>query len=416
MPTEPNNLDAINNPIVREVLGLPPLPIEPEVTAEPCGACGNDPIDCTLCHGCGDCANVERACDGEDYCESCTDDRFFDCSDCGNQTENDAWGSRWENASGDRICEGCAEDYGSCDSCRRTRHNDDLYYRETRDCTYCERCDPGEDYDDEEEEGEYRANPFLTHPTDTFDRIGSRRTFGMELETSSCSGYHELAGATHFGAVYDGSVRGMEFVSAVLSGDRGLSAVEDFCKRANRKGFAVDASCGFHLHIGCKDLSDGQLYAVCAAYACLADVWRSFVAESRRRNNFCGETDWTADDACNAWNDGEEFRYWADRDRYQWINTSAYLEHKTIEIRLHTATLNPVKANNWAMAHLRFVDAVSKLSIGEVMRRFGSGSPSERFARLATILGTDLADYYRERAREFGTVYSTRAARLLPVA
>jgi len=399
VPSNPINFDGVTEPA-------------PAANDEnTCGTCDGNCDDCNHCDACGDCITRDgesnEGSDGNDYCEPCWSSRFFDCADCGYVAASDHY-SHNQNADGAHVCEVCVNNYCSCDSCGSIVCNDDSIYRESRDATYCERCDEGE------EGGEFDALRFDSRATDTFDRIGSRRTFGIELETSDCDGYTALNGGVHFGACEDGSIRGMEFVSDVLFGDRGLDAVNDFCGHANRKRFAVDSSCGFHLHIGCTDLSERQLYAVAAGYACLDGIFNSFVPAGRRTNTYCGRTDWTASEVLNAWNEGEEFADFAHRDdRYQWLNLLAYRKHRTIEVRLHTATLNPVKVNNWVMLHLRFTDAMAQMSVGEVMRRFSTASPDEQFNRLATIIGPDLADYYRERAREFGTSYNVCATKLI---
>jgi len=45
-------------------------------------------------------------------------------------------------------------------------------------------------------------------------------------------------------------------------------------------------------------------------------------------------------------------------DRYHWLNLDSIDKHGTIEIRLHSSTLDANKVCNWVKAHLRFVDWV----------------------------------------------------------
>ena len=50
---------------------------------------------------------------------------------------------------------------------------------------------------------------------------GSKRRFGVEIETSYSHGYCAFAKAMGFGAYLDGSCGDMEFPSPILQGDRG---------------------------------------------------------------------------------------------------------------------------------------------------------------------------------------------------
>jgi len=331
-------------------------------------------------------------------CESCFDRDYFTCADCNGTSPDDVGGT---NCDGDRVCESCSEDYSYCESCSSTIHNDNSNYNERTGCTECDDCySPGGDGD----KTEFDAKRFR-RPNDIATRCGSLRSYGVELETSVCDGHTDLEGRVYFGACEDGSIDGMEFVSSVLSGDAGLKAIDDFCDQAD--GFETDNKCGFHAHIGIADLTDSQRLSVCMAYALSADVWRSFVSETRRRNTYCGANKWSADDVASA--GSFEALAAAQTDRYQWVNLQAYSRHKTVEIRLHGATLESDKICNWVVAHVRFIDVVSKMTFAQLRKLF-AGTDSDKFAALAAMWPADVATFYHERAAKFGTEYATPAA------
>ena len=93
------------------------------------------------------------------------------------------------------------------------------------------------------DEWEFRVFP----PVGNFVEIGSRRRFGVELETSKCPDHEDIRDDTCFGCKEDGSIDGKEFISPPLSSDRGLEAIRHFCEVAQK--FEVDKKCGFHLHL-----------------------------------------------------------------------------------------------------------------------------------------------------------------------
>lgn len=358
-----------------------------------CQTCHDERFAC--CDKCGDTVPQDDTESVEHrrwstLCRSCFDDNFFTCAECDNCFSND---SRCSNDNGEDICEGCSENYCLCEGCERYVHNDNAYYSESRGATYCSRCRPSED--------EFDAKQFRPGES-TYDRIGSRRKFGVELETADCDDYMDLDGEFCFGAKEDGSIDGREFVSTVLYGDAGLAEIEGFCKKANRKGFTVDAKCGFHAHFDVSDLRNEQLRAVACAYKLTYATWASFVSSNRRENHYCGPNDWDCRDVERA----GDFAGWAhNRDRYQWFNVAAYARHRTFESRIHSGTLNSEKIVNWVVANLRFIDAVSQMPVATVRERFENRTAADNFEFMAAIWGDELASYFRGRAARFGTEY-----------
>lgn len=399
---------------------IPGLGFEPFVPVEPppaeCTGCGelkrvvnlHEPMagmslceDCYSadwceCNSCGDSVEIDHSYTSEGgdgpYCEACYDDVYTRCDSCNCEVSHDD--------TMHSLCQNCYWDtYTTCDDCDCELHRDDTFVND--DGCFCEGC-----YSRHDREGDVEGTSFIFLANDTFVRTGSLRTFGVELETSKCDGYMDLDGETYFDSKDDGSINGKEFVSRVLRGDRGLEAISEFCGYA--AGFSVDNKCGFHLHIGCQDLTVDELKAVCAGYALTAKIWQSFVVASRRSNGYCRNLKWD----CDTLRDIEDFTDFAEsEDRYQWLNVAAYAEHSTLEVRLHTGTLNGDKVCNWVKAHIKFVDYISKMSYWSVRALFEGKTDSEVFDLLATIWNdSELTDYYRERARKYGTDYRAATA------
>ncbi|GMU26240.1 MAG: hypothetical protein AMXMBFR16_11450 [Candidatus Uhrbacteria bacterium] len=191
----------------------------------------------------------------------------------------------------------------------------------------------------------------------TYNKIGSKRKYGVEIETSRCDNYQRLAGKTIFGAKRDGSIDGIEFVSPILYGDEGLNYVTELCDYGRDNDWTANNSCGLHIHIDVRNESDDELKNIAAAYAKTYDVWKKFVASRRVHCNWCNPHRWTLSDL-DGYHDFLSFSY--DQDRYYWFNVAAYSRHKTFEVRFMEGTVDDEKINNWIIAHTRFTDLAAR--------------------------------------------------------
>jgi hypothetical protein len=217
-----------------------------------------------------------------------------------------------------------------------------------------------------------------------YDQIRSQRKFGLELETHSCPHYRRLRGNTPFGAKFDCSVGGMEFVSPILGGDEGLAAVEEFCAKAAELNFTVGEDCGFHLHMDMRDECTSALKSAAYAYLKTDAVWRLLVNNFRANNcGYCRVPEWTLRDLERA----DDMELWCDRwNRYALCNLQAYPKFGSYEIRLYQGTLDAKEINNWIKAHLRFTDWACTKDYTEIDDAF-SGSAASKWESLKAIFG-----------------------------
>ena len=360
-----------------------------------CATCYDEKF--TKCESCGEViARDDAHCyNGDVYCETCYDEHFTICSACSETIPQD---ESHNSDCGDVYCETCySEAYTSCDSCGDEISRDDALY--TDNGCYCQGCYP--------EEGEDKTEWDMGHfsPSQVHTEIKSRRKFGVELETSSCPDHGSLEGRTLFGCKEDGSISGMEFVSPALSSDKGLGIIRDFCRLAERNGFQVNKDCGFHAHFDVSRECVANLKSIALAYHLTYDLWSSFVPRDRRGNNYCKRHDWDPREFDDLLTRDDYRAKIGCLDRYVWCNVSAYYRHGTVEIRLHSATLDPEKIVNWVKAHARFIDWAVKHTAHEIKSYF-AGDFAERFQALAEIWrDAELTEFYRNRARKFGTHY-----------
>jgi len=106
------------------------------------------------------------------------------------------------------------------------------------------------------------------------------------------------------------------------------------CKELSKIDAYVNKTCGLHVHLDMRDLlNEGKRTTtrVHNLVQCLPFL-SSLVPESRRSNSFCklGKTDRNSSDR-----------------RYYAINTESMKKHKTIEVRLHSGTVEFEKITNW---------------------------------------------------------------------
>lgn len=293
---------------------------------------------------------------------------------------------------GDRICHGCFED--SCVNCYNCGcavwQNECTYYD---DNPYCRRCYSRvhRDWDTKEF---HCGDPH-------YDDIGSKRRFGIELETSECPNHYPLRETTLWGCKPDCSIEGLEFISPPLYGDEGLQDIYNFCREANFRGWNVDSRCGYHAHFDLTGETWQALRSIAYAYRKTYTMWSRFVSDGRSENAMCGTPRYRCENIA-AIKSAEDWEYFvAARDRFEFLNWRAYLVHSTLEIRTHDPTLNVVEICNWIKVHTRFIDYVARLTIDEIDFLFGS-TANKNFRVLSEIVGNTLADFYRDRARNFG--------------
>ena len=80
--------------------------------------------------------------------------------------------------------------------------------------------------------------------------------------------------------------------------------------------------------------------------------------------------------------------------RRQAINPMSYSEHKTIEVRLHSASVNSTKINNWISILLAIVDKDYVVSTSDYIT-----APED----MTTCFGisSDLVEYIKKRTDKF---------------
>lgn len=126
-------------------------------------------------------------------------------------------------------------------------------------------------------------------------------------------------------------------------------------------GFRVNDSCGMHVHIDC--LHDAhQLSLASTRLGRWLPILQWLVAPSRRSNEYC-----------------RLHRY---DGRYNAINTEAFREHGTVEVRLHQGTSRADRAHNWASLVFQIATTSrypTRVTLPDNLRRLGIPTPEIDF-------------------------------------
>lgn len=91
----------------------------------------------------------------------------------------------------------------------------------------------------------------------------------------------------------------------------------------------VNTSCGLHVHIDCRGRVEGDVRATAKRMTAWLIALKEFVPESRRNNNdYCALS-------------------FSETNRYRAVNFTAFRKFRTLEIRLHSGTVDYTKIIAW---------------------------------------------------------------------
>lgn len=372
-----------------------------------CESCHNDHF--YYCEGCSDDHPQEdcRSSDaGDIYCDSCYDDNFSSCISCSEEITND---ESYGAPDGETYCSDChCEAWTECEECCSEVSREESHYH--NDMTLCDDCVGSSNAGSRPQ---YRT-PRSWSGSDECSELGSMRRFGIELELIECGGYDSWLDQDVWGAKTDGSVsHGMEFVTAPIAGNDGLAAIREFCEHAEDNDFGVDSRCGFHLHCDLTGSRGIQRKSIALAYHYTCELWHDFIDRSRYDTSYSRLNSETRHDydAYHGSPSGKRKTFWdrksimdndghpTNSERYVWINWNAYSKFNTVEIRSHHPTCNGEEVTNWVKAHIKFIDFVQNLTVGQITRTFGGNNiKGKQMAEFRHIWDdSGLFDFYNKK-------------------
>jgi hypothetical protein len=247
-----------------------------------------------------------------------------------------------------------------------------------------------------------------------YNFVGSKRSYGVELEVGEAPKMYNICDHTCFGSKPDGSSGVFrELCSPVLQGNDGFNEIDKLCVFAMRNKWKVNSGCGYHIHIDLSNLTGGvmtKIAQIMLGYYLTEDYWFLMVSKKRRENNFCHslKPKYRIEELLKKYLHPNLENLFRNTDRYAWASPVAWWKHKTIEIRLHSATIHPVKVKNWLRAHLRFVDWLVDQTPESIADQFVgpwlTDNHLDIHAKMVDIWrDPELGLYYQERAAKFGS-------------
>ncbi len=161
---------------------------------------------------------------------------------------------------------------------------------------------------------------------DVADEDESHRWLRQELRN---------AGVNRVNVKGDGSVsdegegHGVE-CTILFNSSYGFEPLIKLCSVLKRLGCYVNKSCGLHVHLDARHLTPKKVTRIGQSLGHALPVLKWLVPESRHDNTYCklGVSPLRG-------------------DRYHAINLTAFGKYKTIEIRLHSGSINSSKIINW---------------------------------------------------------------------
>lgn len=231
------------------------------------------------------------------------------------------------------------------------------------------------------------------------------RTFGVEIECIGVNAhvaaqairdagvlceveYYNHYTRDHWKIVTDASVRdatgapGIEVVSPILQGERGLRELKLVADALNVSGGTANRTCGLHVHVGARDLTIDQIKMVVKRYTAHEEAIDAVMPRSRRGNgnSYCKSMNvFSSNYGAQLENIRDlvsfQGRSW---DRFYKLNLAAFIRQGTLEFRQHSGTVQAEKIVNWVLFVLNFVEVSRNMVSGSVPSPSRRGRPSGR--------------------------------------
>jgi len=194
-------------------------------------------------------------------------------------------------------------------------------------------------------------------------------------------------------AKYDSSINGVpngfssvEFVITCKQSEY-VDIITKACKAFSLMGARINSTCGLHVHLDMRHYSDLNM-----AYNRLLSVQPilfTMQPKSRQDNAYCKRIQNTLNEFHKASNAN---------CRYYGINAKAFRRHKTIELRMHSGTVDARKIINFVelLIHVTYNDSVT-----ESMLPARGIRALKTLAKLYSGISDNLLEYIKERMDRF---------------
>lgn len=188
----------------------------------------------------------------------------------------------------------------------------------------------------------------------------------------------------------DHNMRAWEF--NVISNVNDMANLEKLCALLDDLGAAVNKTCGLHVHLDFRDVKGVSSRAKrVKRLVNMLPLLAAMLPKSRRANSFCQY----------GASEGRSGRYFMVNDR------DAYRRHKTVEIRMHSGTIDYTKISNWCrlLYSISRAQGLTEIDLGASRRKIINDRAElmEALGMLMdnTSLPDSFHDYILERCEKF---------------
>ena len=151
---------------------------------------------------------------------------------------------------------------------------------------------------------------------------------------------------SHWKIVTDASLGhlGLELVSPPLEwNETSRDQVRELMAKMNEYGCTVNRQCGLHVHHDATNMPMAQMANIVRNYALAETVMDSIMPRSRRGNCRWANSLGSANPSANY----DSIRRSLGHTRYRKVNVESYTQHRTVEFRQHSGTINASKIIHW---------------------------------------------------------------------
>lgn len=270
--------------------------------------------------------------------------------------------------------------------------------------------------------------PVTFHNSNKFDYNPSKRYLGVEVEIAYVKDdtiiRNAVEGKWHGILGWDGSVSGrkahkerhptsLEVKTAPANGDEFVKQMVELGKSFKKAKALTNDSCGLHVHIDARDLTDADLEKVLMLWSKVESSMFLIVSPRRSGSQWCKP--WTLKSKTGPALMNEFIReklradgYFTDSkvlsgiksgkyypDRYHSLNLCALSSHGTLENRMHHGTTNIQNIIHWAMLNSAIVDYAKNNTMEDIAKLENS------FDTLVMVASTDKLKEWVKGRKEF---------------
>ena len=280
----------------------------------------------------------------------------------------------------------------------------------------------------------YDKNPFHRMVGIEFETVGGTPLNYLSFPKSvqnwvECHSDGSLQGSNYYGEEDDdnsdvnkidyqqnGRGSNYELVSKPTNGDVLIDNIYALCGFLQSKGYKVNKSCGTHIHFDANNLTEETVKKIYIVFNVFEKALFDVLPPSRRKSNYCKKlrkdyNEVVAKPFRNYWyNDNRNFTFHIENkyhsSRYVSMNFHCFFRQGTVENRMHSGTLNPIKIINWMFINQILIDYAINNDLKTIIKLKGTFKQlvniiQDYEKKYSCLIGYGLPEYLLARRQKF---------------